>query len=260
MTKSTHGASSQGAARHAAPDGPVPPTGPTPGPRPSLWRARRHPLKARLLTLFLLLARGTTALFLWRARPVCGGLARAGPTAGGRICRPPGGRDRHPAQQRPGPGDDPPAAAVGAHRRAGGQRVVPRGTAAGRPRRFNHDNHCDAADGRWDSWPSRSTADGHHTRFGAEDWRWDDPPTGLVWALLAGLLALAALAYVIVRRLFRPIDNIRAGALRYGAGDFSSRIPVRRQGELGNLATQVTAMVSSLQRMAGGPARSVAGD
>ena len=51
-----------------------------------------------------------------------------------------------------------------------------------------------------------------------------------------------------VRRLFRPIDDIRAGALRYGAGDFSSRVPVRRQDELGDLATQVNAMASSLQR------------
>ena len=67
--------------------------------------------------------------------------------------------------------------------------------------------------------------------------------------MLAGLLALTALAYVVVRRLFRPINDIRAGALRCGRGAFSSHIPVRLQGELGDLATHVSTMASSLQRM-----------
>ena len=49
----------------------------------------------------------------------------------------------------------------------------------GRPRRFNHDNHRDGADERWDSLRSRGTADGHHIRFGAGDWGWDDQPTWL---------------------------------------------------------------------------------
>lgn len=67
--------------------------------------------------------------------------------------------------------------------------------------------------------------------------------------MLAGLLALTALAYGYVRRLFRPIDDIRAGARRYGGGDLSLRIPVRRRDELGELATQVNTMASSLRHM-----------
>ena len=114
---------------------------------------------------------------------------------------------------------------------------------------LHNDSPANAANERWDSLLSRSTADGHHIRFGAGDWHWDEHPSGLGWGILAGLLALTALAYVVVRRLFRPIDDIRAGALRYGGGDFSQRIPVRRQDELGELAAQVNTMASSLQRM-----------
>jgi signal transduction histidine kinase len=66
---------------------------------------------------------------------------------------------------------------------------------------------------------------------------------------LAGLLLLTLAAYATVRRIFRPLDDIRAGALRYGEGDFSAPIPVRRRDELGDLATQVNGMASGLHGM-----------
>jgi signal transduction histidine kinase len=52
-----------------------------------------------------------------------------------------------------------------------------------------------------------------------------------------------------VRRIFRPLDDIRAGALRYGAGNFNEPIPLRRRDELGDLATQVNAMATGLHGM-----------
>jgi signal transduction histidine kinase len=55
-----------------------------------------------------------------------------------------------------------------------------------------------------------------------------------------------------VRHLFRPLDDIRAGALRYEAGDFSHPIPRRRNDELGDLADQVNAMAGGLHRMLDG--------
>jgi len=66
---------------------------------------------------------------------------------------------------------------------------------------------------------------------------------------LALLLALTAVAYATTRRLIRPIDDIRAGALRFGRGDFKTPIPVRRDDELGELARQVNATATSLQHM-----------
>ena len=95
----------------------------------------------------------------------------------------------------------------------------------------------------------RDTADGHHIRFGLGDWRWPDQPRWHGWGFLAGLGLLTALAYAYVRRLFRPLDDIRAGALRFGAGDFSQAIPLRRRDELGDLADQVNTMASRLQHM-----------
>ena len=43
--------------------------------------------------------------------------------------------------------------------------------------------------------------------------------------MLAGLLALTALAYAVVRRPYRPIDDIRACALRYGGAIFPAASP-----------------------------------
>jgi signal transduction histidine kinase len=101
---------------------------------------------------------------------------------------------------------------------------------------------------------TRRTADGHELRFGVRSWHSDGPvdedrPRWIGWLTLAGLLALTALAFAYVRHLFRPLDEIRAGALRYEAGDFSQAIPRRRSDELGDLADQVNAMASGLRRM-----------
>ncbi len=246
------------------PGGPALPAGRL--PRRSLRRAWRHSLKARLVTLFLLLALGTTALFLWGVR---------GPFATGwrELARPLVADyvDRLTAEIG-SPPDIERAQALTRRLplsvRIDGPLVNWSSSGAlrpdGRPRRLIHNDsrknngndspiashaNANAGDERWDSLLSRSTPDGHRIRFGAGDWRWDDHPTWLGWGVLAGLLALTALAYVVVRRLFRPIDDIRAGALRYGEGDFAQAIPVRRQDELGELATQVNTMASSLQRM-----------
>ena len=101
--------------------------------------------------------------------------------------------------------------------------------------------------GRW--LLTRTTADGHQIRFGLGDAAWQHRPRAIGTVTLALLLALTALAYVVVRRLFKPIDEIRAGAERFGRGDFSTPIPQRRGDELGELATQVNTMAAELQQM-----------
>ncbi len=96
---------------------------------------------------------------------------------------------------------------------------------------------------------SRRSADGHRISFSLAPGLWREGPRALGWGMLALLLLATALVFHAVRRQFRPIDEIGQGALRYGQGDFSAPIPVRRGDELGELAGQVNTMATELQRM-----------
>ena len=107
--------------------------------------------------------------------------------------------------------------------------------------------HSDAEAGWW--LLTRSTADGHRIIFGVGDVAWEHRPRTIGWLTLTALLLLTGAAYLYVRRLFRPLDDIRAGALRFGQGDFATPIPLRRADELGDLAQQVNTMAADLQRM-----------
>ena len=204
------------------------------------WRQRfGHSLKARLVLLFLLLALGTTGLFFAGTRALfsTGWRELARPLITDYV-------DRLAVEI----GSPPDLARA--------QALV---------RRLPVSIRIDGPSLQWQSHPqraehgprdpalramlSRDTADGHHLVFGISAWRWDDHPGGFGWGLLAGLLAMTALAYAYVRRMFWPLDDIRAGALRFGGGDFATPIPQRRRDELGDLAGQVNTMASRLQQM-----------
>ena len=125
------------------------------------------------------------------------------------------------------------------------------GTARPRVRHDDADDRDARGSGghRGDRFLVRTTADGHRVTYGVALDAWERRPRAIGWLTLAILLALTAVAYFATRRLIRPIDDIRAGALRFGRGDFSQPIRPRRDDELGELALQVNAMASSLQRM-----------
>lgn len=95
----------------------------------------------------------------------------------------------------------------------------------------------------------RATADGHRVEFGLDVRPWRDRPRTWGWFTLAALLLFTLLAYKVVRRLLRPLDDIRAGAQRFGRGDFSQPIPIRRSDELGDLSGDVNAMARSIHEM-----------
>jgi signal transduction histidine kinase len=101
--------------------------------------------------------------------------------------------------------------------------------------------------------PTRVLADGHRIRFGLASLPRDDAPEDrarlIGWATLLVLLALVALAYARVRHLLRPLADIRAGAIRYGAGDFSRPIAPRAHDELGELAQQINGMADGLHHL-----------
>jgi len=96
---------------------------------------------------------------------------------------------------------------------------------------------------------NRRTADGHIIRFGL-----GEPTVGgrvhvAGWLTLVALLALTALAYHVVRRWLAPLQDIGAGAERFGRGDFDPPITLRRDDELGDLAGRINRMASSLHGM-----------
>ena len=204
------------------------------------WRRRfGHSLKARLVLLFLLLALGMAGLFFagTRALVSSGWRELARPLISDYVDRLATEIGSPPSLLR--------AQALVARLPVSVRIDGPLLQWQSHPQRADHSPRDEALR----AMLSRDTADGHHIVFGVSAWRWDDHPGGLGWGVLAGLLVLTALAYAYVRRLFRPLDDIRAGALRFGDGDFSRPIPLRRHDELGDLAGQVNTMASRLQHM-----------
>ncbi len=95
----------------------------------------------------------------------------------------------------------------------------------------------------------RKTADGHTITFWLGNMEWRRGPGMVGWLTLAMLLGLTALAFAYVRRLFKPLDDIGAGVQRFGAGNFSQPIRVRRRDELGDLARQINTMGQEITQM-----------
>jgi signal transduction histidine kinase len=117
-----------------------------------------------------------------------------------------------------------------------------------------HRHTADAPSDSADDWSplfERATADGHQIRFGLNRAAFERRPRFLVPALL-GLLAITLAAYLYLRHLLRPLDDIAAGAQRFGAGEFLQPIPVRHPegpDELGQLATTVNTMGRDIGQM-----------
>jgi signal transduction histidine kinase len=212
-----------------------------------MQRRLRHSLHWRLVALFLLLSLGTAAVFLGGTqRVVAGGFnVFVKPLLTDYI-------DRLAA----GIGSPPDVAHA--------QQLVARLPITLRIEgpQVNWDSRPDDARQRTPPWADdgwhdseahallvRTTADGHRIHFGINDSPWREQRRTRLWVPLAALLALTLLAFLAVRRMLRPLDDIRAGALRYGAGEFAQPIPVKRRDELGDLAAQVNAMASGLQGM-----------
>jgi signal transduction histidine kinase len=103
----------------------------------------------------------------------------------------------------------------------------------------------------WRRLVTRTTADGHTIEFGLNADAFEHR-SRLMGYMLAALFIITLLAYLYVRRLLHPLDDIRAGAQRFGAGDFAQAIPVRRPkrpDELGQLAGTINTMGADIHQM-----------
>jgi signal transduction histidine kinase len=239
------------------------------------WHAARHrwrhSLKWRLVTLFLLLALATTAVFLfgmqrvfqggWQgyAKPLVADYvdklaaeigsppdeARAKAIVARlplsiRIDGPQLHYDSHPGATYPSRVTHPPPV----------RPEVSKGQAEPALRQAqddrNTDLHSEHELGSKGWGLTRVSADGHRIRFGLAGPLPDNRPRTFGWITLAALLLLTTLAYAFVRRMLRPLDDIGTGVARFGSGVFEPLIPVRRKDELGDLAERINRMAASL--------------
>ena len=69
------------------------------------------------------------------------------------------------------------------------------------------------------------------------------------WIPLLILLSLLLVLYHATRRLFAPLDTIKQGVQKFGAGDMNQRIQIKRKDELGELANSFNAMADDIQQM-----------
>ncbi len=211
------------------------------------WRHRwRHSLRARLITVFVLLALAMAAVFIVGVRSTLAeGWREAGrPLIADYV-------DRLTAELGTPP--DPVRAQALVARlpisiRIEGPTVSwdsDPGRTAARAERQAHQGAVPRAGELF----TRTTADGHRVIFGLALPDWQRGPHGLGWITLALLLALIVAAYAYVRRLLHPLDDIRAGAERFGRGALEAPIPLRRRDELGDLAQRINTMAHDIQGM-----------
>ena len=203
------------------------------------WRHRwGHSLRVRLVIVFVLLALAMTAVFL-------GGMQRALSTGWRDAARPLVGdyMDRLVAELGTPP-DVERAQALVARLPISIRIEGPIVNWESPPDRHSLRGFGSRGDGL-----SRMTADGHRISFGVRSVDWEREPQGIGWITLVLLLALIVLTHAYVRRLLRPLDDIRDGAERFGRGAFDAPIPVRRRDELGDLAQRINTMAHDIQGM-----------
>ncbi|HQS00930.1 MULTISPECIES: HAMP domain-containing sensor histidine kinase [Comamonadaceae] len=210
---------------------------------PAARRRWRHSLRLRLVTVFLLLALAMAAVFM-------GGMQRIFSTGWRDAARPLVADYMDRLVQEIGTPPDVARAHALAERLPIAIRIEgPQVNWQSHPDRPEHRERAGFG-GRVGDWLSRPTADGHRVSFGLGTVPWQRGPHSPVgWITLALLLALIAAAYVYVRRLLRPLDDIGAGAERFGHGDFDAPIPLRRRDELGDLAQRINTMAQDIKGM-----------
>lgn len=95
----------------------------------------------------------------------------------------------------------------------------------------------------------RASADGHRIGFGLAGPSPESRPRLFGGFTLAVLLLLTVLAYAYVRHLLKPLEAIGEGVARFGRGEFGQPIATARDDELADLAGRINRMAGSLHGM-----------
>ena len=73
----------------------------------------------------------------------------------------------------------------------------------------------------------------------------------LIWACLAAVVLAVILNFVMMRRLLSPLTRMTTISRDIAAGDFSVRVPIGTQDEVGQLARAFNRMAESLEKIEG---------
>jgi len=81
----------------------------------------------------------------------------------------------------------------------------------------------------------------HHSQRSARD--------NFIGRAMLLVLVLLGLCYFLIRRMLRPVQDIKTGVHRMGQGELSYRVPVRNKNDLGVLASSINAMAADIEHM-----------
>ncbi len=71
----------------------------------------------------------------------------------------------------------------------------------------------------------------------------------LIWVTLAAIGVAAAASYLLMKRVLAPLAQMALITRRIAYGDFTGRVPIRSEDEIGELAASFNRMAESLQRL-----------
>jgi len=72
---------------------------------------------------------------------------------------------------------------------------------------------------------------------------------GFITPALLIALCMLALCFLVIKRMLRPVRDIRDGVKLMGEGDLSHRVPIRHDNDLGQLADSINTMASDIEHM-----------
>ena len=71
----------------------------------------------------------------------------------------------------------------------------------------------------------------------------------LIWATLAAILLTVVLSFLLMNRLLGPLTKMTEATRKIASGDYSGRVPLKSQDEIGQLAASFNTMAESLQKI-----------
>lgn len=73
--------------------------------------------------------------------------------------------------------------------------------------------------------------------------------TAVIWRAMGWLLVILAVGYWVIRRMLKPVQDIKHGVMCMGQGELNYRVPVRSDNDLGELVGSINQMAGDIEGM-----------